>query len=224
MSISSLAQEEKDNVNETDTISLYEFNTLKEERDSAVQNYNSLLHLYNAVCKRDSMNSIRIDSLQTSLNYLNANNENVNKKLANIASNFLYIPYEAYSIEKIAIPAFEAISLSSLRKKNEIKYTLLKNYQQDILSLLNFIHETKESFNNPFASKTSDTKNLYINKLHAQNFYKTYIQYSDWKSTYLGKKITKIESILVNSNGAKKPNFDEIENELSNCLKSIEGI
>lgn len=29
-----------------------------------------------------------------------------NKKLINMAANFLFIPYEAYGIEKIAIPAF----------------------------------------------------------------------------------------------------------------------
>ena len=231
MSISSLAQEEKDNVNEIDSVSLNDFNTLKEERDNAEQKYKSLLHSYNDVCKRDSMNSIhitsmnqKVDSLQALFNNLNADYENANKKLANIASNFLYIPYEAYSVEKIAIPAFEAISVSYLREKNEIKYILLKNYKEDIISLLGYIKSVKEKYNNPFASKTPEVKNQCLNQLHNQQFYRSYIQYNDWKATYLGRQIIKVESILKSFSGSNQPNFDSIEKELNNCIKSTEAL
>lgn len=228
-SIPTFAQEE-----DTMKVSVFlkDLNALKTERDNAVKLCDSFKKVNQEIYKRDSVNSIRInsleqenDSLDTLLTKLHVDYEKSNKKLANIVSNFLYIAYEAYSVDNIAIPAFEAITIPSLREKNEIKYNLLKCYKQDIQSFLNFIKEVKAEYkNNPFASKSSDVKNAFIQKLHHQVFYKNYVKYDRWRETYLGKRIVKVENELKNSSGSKKPNFDSIESELNNCLKSEEEL
>lgn len=219
----SFAQKEEDTLKVS--VLLKDFNTLKTERDSAVYLCDSINKVNQSVCERINSLKQEIASLNTQFTKLHDDYVVSNKKLANIASNFLFIAYEAYSVDNIAIPAFEAITIPSLREKNEIKYNLLKRYQQDIQSLLNFLNEVKAEYkNNPFASKSSDVKNTFIQKLRNQDFYKNYEKYDRWRETYLGKQIVKVENVLNNSGGSKKPNFDSIENELKNCLKSAEEL
>lgn len=139
------------------------------------------------------------------------------KCLISVASNFLYIPYEAYSIDSIAIRSYETVSDKELKQKYYIRYSLLKSYRDDISNLVKFLtKQQNELNNNPF---NKDAKEA-INALHGQSFYVTYLRYDDWASTFLGSKIVDVEKQLKSFNGKTKIDFSEIINRLQSCLKN----
>ena len=147
--------------------------------------------------------------------------ELANKKLVNIASNFLYIPYEAYSIQEIAIPAFKAVTDKQLLQKHQIKLVLLENYQQDIRDLLEFIsHDVKKELDNRFARDLNTLEKQFLEK----GFYLRYSQYEDWKNTYLGKIIYDVDEKMKSYNGFPKPDFTSITKELNQCLETIKDL
>lgn len=137
------------------------------------------------------------------------------KALISMASNFLYIPYEAYSIDSIAISSFESVSDKSLKDKYRIRYSLLKSYKRDIADFVNFLEIQQKELNKPFTKNALDA----IATLHEERFYKAYHQYNDWAETYLGKKIVNVELILKSFNGSEIINFDGIINNLQDCIK-----
>lgn len=213
------------------SISLNDLTKLKSERDQAVNRLRELTSSYITVYRNDSIKSGRIitieakvDSLKESYEKIKSNNDKANKSLINIASNFLYIPYEAYSIEKIAIPAFEIVSDRELREKHAVGYKLLKNYQRDIRALLSFIKQAKEKLNAQWALRTPDVKNGVLNDLQAQGFYTSYKEYKEWQETFLGKQIVKVENVIKTCSDSNKPVFDDIEIQLNNCLNSINDL
>ena len=139
------------------------------------------------------------------------------KCLISVASNFLYLPYEAYSVNNIAIRSFETISDVGMKKKYLIRYELLKNYKDDILCFLNFLITQKEELNKPFTKNAEDA----IQSLRQLQFYIVYHKYDDWEATFLGKKIVTVEKQLKLFNGGThKANFDIIISELQNCIET----
>ncbi len=140
--------------------------------------------------------------------------------LADITSNFLYIPYDAFSVEKVAIKAYEVVTDESLKKEHNIKYRLLKSYQQDIKDLILFMNACHAAFENPFKSSTeSDLQALYTNQV-----YKSYNEYKYWKFTYIGKKLLLIESRLKSFNENSGLDFSDIIAEFDACLKTVEEL
>jgi len=139
------------------------------------------------------------------------------KCLISVASNFLYIPYEAYSIDSIAIRSFETISDKSLQQKYSIRYSLLKSYKDDIISFISFLSKQQESINNnPFNKDAKDA----IAALHNLPLYIAYHRYEDWMATFLGRKIVIVEQQLNAFNGKSKIDFSVIVNSLQECLKT----
>ena len=139
------------------------------------------------------------------------------KCLINMASNFLYIPYESFSIDSIAIRSFESVSDNALRERHRIRYTLLKNYQRDLVAIVSFLKTQQEELRrNPFNNDANEA----ISVLHKELFYISYHQYDDWQSTFLGNKIAIIENRLKSFKKNTKLDFNDIIISLENCLKT----
>lgn len=200
-----LAQNKADSTAHADNeveikIGMRDLEKLKSERDSAMANYKALLS--------------QCGELQQA-------QRKANVCLFNIASNFLYIPYEAYSVEKLAIPAFEAVTDKDIITQHSVNYKLLKSYQADIKQLLDFITSTEKKLDNPFA-KNADEQ---LRKLHNLPAYINYKQYSDWKGTWLGKRLCEVEAALRNFKGDRSQlKFGTIKKELQDCLDTTNDL
>lgn len=137
--------------------------------------------------------------------------------LINVASNFIYIPYEAYSVKEIAIPAYQMVSDKGLKVKYKSRYNLLSNYKEHIVEFISCLTEMKKVLSNPFVKDASDA----INVLHAKRFYAVYQAFEGWESTFLGSRIITIEKQLKGYKGhASKVDFDKVANELQKCLNT----
>lgn len=241
LSLVAKAQEKVDSISQKQSsremnvsISIEDLSRLENEKRHAIQSIDSLQKLNRVnkekLTKIESENVLlkskyvslksQCDSLQIQYDVLVSGQVNANKKLVNIASNFLYIPYEAYSIQEIAIPAFRAITDPQLIKKHQVKLVLLENYKQDIEDVLAFISDIEKELGIPF---TKDLKSL-EQRFLKMNFYIRYSQYDDWRNTYLGKKLVYIDNKMKSYDGHNKPDFSSIKNELNQCLKSIENL
>lgn len=158
-------------------------------------------------------------SLQREISAYKKKLNSSDKALVSAASNFLYIPYEAYGVEKIALRAFNAINDENLRQKHEIQYELLKNYQTDIRALLSFLQNAKKKWSNPFERKGNGATSL-LQEFKQESYYVKYHEYDDWSNTYLGKYIKNIENQFNNN----KANFDNIIKDLEACLKTVDDL
>lgn len=221
--ITSTIQSESEVMVSISACSLYR---LENERNQAVQERNKLQESCAKLLKQDSVNTKKLNDLEPKYNLLKSeydllakSQELANKKLVNIASNFLFIPYEAYSIQEIAIPAFKAVTDKQLLRKHQIKLTLLENYQQDIRDLLEFISNVEKELCMPFAN-LKDLEKQFLEK----EFYLRYNQYESWKNTYLGKIIDSIDAKMKSYNRTNKPDFTSIKNELNQCLETIKDL
>ena len=137
--------------------------------------------------------------------------------LINVASNFIYIPYEAYGVKEIAIPAYQMVSDDDLKVKYKPRYDFLAEYKEHIMEFISCITEMKKILSNPFAKNANDA----IKVLHAKRFYVAYHAFDGWESTFLGSKIVGIEKQLIDYKGpANKIDFDKIASELQECLKT----
>lgn len=211
------------------SISVEDLSRLENEKKQAVQNSKSLQQSYIQLQKLDSINTEKLKGLELKYNSLKRDyealvksQENANAKLINIASNFLFIPYEAYSIQNIAIPAFKAVTDPQLIQKHQVKLTLLENYQKDIVDLLSFISTVEKELNVPY---TKDLKILGVDrKFEGTDFYLRYRRYDKWESTYLGKKLKYIDLIIKSYNGRNKPDFSSMKKELNQCLESVKSL
>lgn len=189
-----------------------------------------LRKLYDEALTRINEDSLKILKQSKELSALQFANDSLTKQLLKddknfvvIASNYLYLPYEAFSIEKIAIAAFEAVRDSTVRSNNLINYRLLKNYRQDIQSLLSFMNEYQIKFNTPFGLPKEAQEAMNI--LQTMDAYIAYKQFEGWEQTYLGKCFQQVESQLKRFDGRiNKINFQSIIHELETCLKTIESL
>lgn len=138
-----------------------------------------------------------------------------NRKLISMASNFIYIPYEDYSINKIAIPAFESAKGSKEYDEYKGRLSLLEKYKEDIDSIKIFLGGLKETFFTKSFSRNTECSNT-LKKLTDLEVYKRYQTYSDWKATYLGQKIVRIETVLKNPSDKTYSELTKVKEELEN--------
>lgn len=129
---------------------------------------------------------------------LEASKDSMQRSLINVASNFMYLPYEEYSINEIAIPAFTLTKGSTFYQHHQNIFDILQNYKSDIISLNNFLATAEAEL-----KKTADFGNLradkgkdHLDKLSALPLYARYTSYNDWTNTYLGAKIIEIQKYL----------------------------
>lgn len=210
------------------SISIDDLNTLNTENDTLKFQLSKLTQMYHKLQSETAEDKRKLSKFEAEVRQLKNDTTKLysaqreaDKRLVNIASNFLYIPYEAFSIEKIAIPAFKAIANSELRNEHNIKYELLCNYRKDVENLLSFINYASTELQKPFVKNANDIQEQF----YSQSFYVTYKNYSEWTNTFLGSKMILIEQQLKNFDGNKhKIDFKSIEQELKNCLKTIEAL
>lgn len=210
------------------SISIDDLNALKSENDSLKLQLSEMSGKYQKLQIESSDDREKLSELERDVKHLKSDTARLysaqreaDKRLVNMASNFLYIPYEAFSIEKIAIPAFKAIASTELKDKHRIKYELLCNYRKDIESLLFFIEYACTELKEPFVKDANDIQMQF----HNQSFYTSYLNYPEWSDTFLGAKITLIDKQLQDFDGNKhKVDFSTIKEELNKCLKTVEAL
>lgn len=141
------------------------------------------------------------------------------KALISMSSNFIYIPYEAYSVDSIAIPAYESVQDLVLKRQYEIRYQLLKNYKEDVSETVKLLNDIFQECNAPFAS--GGQSNELISKITQSRVYAQYKQYDDWRNTYLGYMLTEVVGYLKAFN--KETTSQKIKakiDELNRCIKT----
>lgn len=228
-----LAQNKADSTAHADNeveikIGMRDLEKLKSERDSAMANYKALLSQYSKTVKNDSALAAQLQTARTecaTFKFKCGELQQAQRKasvcLFNIASNFLYIPYEAYSVENLAIPAFEAVTDEEIKTQHSVNYVLLKSYQADVKQLLSFITSVEKELGNPFA-KNADEQ---LRNLHNLPAYINYKQYNEWKDTWLGKRLCKVEAALRNFKGDRSQlKFGTIKKELQDCLDTTNDL
>lgn len=175
--------------------------------------------------------------------------ESVERSLIAMASNFLYVTYEAYGVEKIAIKAFESVQDERLKRKYKQRYVLLKNYQQHLRDFKTYLEKVQKECNGKFQATATE----FINPidpsvspeliLKQQSFYQAYVQYEGYQDTFIGGLIQKTESILKSHTKQNRANLqgviktiektqtlvqiDSVESVISTvdeCLKTIEDL
>lgn len=206
-------------------------NKLSGERDAAKNDANTFQNRYDDMRDQLKYKNFQIDSLNKSISAINkANEENIknlndriadrNSKLILMASNFLYIPYEDYSVNEIAIPAFEGVDDDVLKKENAIYIDLLKNYKSDIDSLCTYIDVVmpRTKLFNLESSRVKEANNL-LKEFKNHPTVARYLAYEDWEETWLGKYIKEIQKVWTNP-GDKTATENKLK-EIQASLKSV---
>lgn len=142
--------------------------------------------------------------------------EKAEKNLISLASNFLYVPYEAYGVEEVAIKAFESIQNTTLKQEYHQRYVLLKNYKQHLLDLKVYLQKVQKACNGAFqatATEFIDGDDLSVSSdmiLKKQPFYLEYVKYDGYEDTFIGGLIQKTEEILRAHTKQERANMKEI--------------
>lgn len=146
--------------------------------------------------------------------------ESVEKSLISMASNFLYVPYEAYGVEEIAVKAFESIQNSKLKQEYNQRYILLKNYQNHLREFKAYLERVQKACKAPFqatATEFIDSTDPKVSSeliLKKQPFYLEYSKYNEYKDTFIGGLIQKTESILKAHTKQNKANVQGVIEEI----------
>lgn len=160
--------------------------------------------------------SIR-DLKEVNIKRLEASNDTLQRRLISMASNFLYISYDEYSIEEIAIPAFSSTKGTIAYTQYQNRLPLLKNYKQDIVSLINFLGQASKDLSIPLTAMRETKARENLSNLSSLPLYIRYSQYDDWKNTYLGIQICMIEKCLNNPT-------ENTSKQLDNYKKGLESL
>lgn len=154
--------------------------------------------------------------------------ESVEKSLISMASNFLYVPYEAYGVEEIAIKAFESVQDKKLKQEYSQRYVLLKNYQTHLREFKAYLERVQKACKGAFqatATEFIDSTDPSVSSeliLRKQPFYLEYIKYDDYKNTFIGGLIQKTESILKAHTKQNRANVQGIIGEIDKIQSPTE--
>lgn len=142
-----------------------------------------------------------------------------------MATAFLYVPYNEEGIFRIAIPAFELSKGSSYYEDYHIRLKLLHNYKNNTNQLKNYLGKRCLEFDdahklieqNKLTNVQSKLGNIIpeFYKLSCVEEYKSYGE--GWEETYLGEIINGIEKLL-NSNST----VDKVEKAFRNYLMKLQ--
>lgn len=157
------------------------------------------------------------DLKDVTIKRLEASNDTLQRRLISMASNFLYIPYDEYSIEEIAIPAFSSTKGTPAYTQYQNRLPLLQNYRQDIVSLINFLAQASKDLSIPLTAMRESKAKENSSNLSSLPLYFRYSQYDDWKNTYLGIQICLIEKSLNNPT-------ENTSKQLDNYKKGLESL
>lgn len=160
----------------------------------------------------------KIEDLQSiTIKRLESSNDTLQRRLISMASNFLYIPYEEYSIEEIAIPAFLSTKGTPAYTRYQNRLPLLQNYKSDIESLINSLSQMEKDLAIGLTAMRNQKANEHLNNLQVSSIYQRYTSYDDWENTYLGGQIQKICELL------KFPT-EQTSSKLKTIRTNLEGL
>ena len=160
--------------------------------------------------KIDDLHSITIKRLE-------ASNDTLQRSLISMASNFLYIPYDEYSIEEIAIPAFLSTKDTPAYTRFQNRLPLLQNYKSDVISLVNSLSQMEKDLEIGLTAMRNQKANEHLNNLQVSSLYQRYTSYDDWENTYLGEQLKSIFGLL------KSPT-DQTSSKLKTIRTNLEGL
>lgn len=165
--------------------------------------------------------------LNMELEFANRHAETVEKSLISMASNFLYIPYEAYGVEEIAVKAFEKVQNEELKNKYHERYVLLKNYRQHLIDFKAYLERVQKVCNGVFQATATEfieptDPNVSSDLvLKLQPFYLEYIKYDDYKETFIGKLLEKTEMILRAHTKRNRANLQSVVAAIDRTQKPV---
>lgn len=199
------------------------FKVLKDRYLNLEKVHNKLIWQQQSIEDSLRMYKIQCDDAQRQNKSLMDKTIKSDKALISMASNFIYIPYEAYSVDSIAIPAYESAQDLTLKRQYEIRYQLLKNYKEDVSETVKLLNDIYQEFENPFAS--SEQSNELISKITQSRVYAQYKQYDDWRNTYLGYMLTEVVGYLKAFNKEATPQKIKAKiDELNRCIKTEDSL
>lgn len=159
-----------------------------------------------------------IEDLQSiTIKRLEASNDTLQRRLISMASNFLYIPYEEYSIEEIAIPAFLSTKGTPAYARYQNRLPLLQHYKSDVESLVKSLSQMEKDLEIGLTAMRNQKANEHLNNLQVSSVYQRYTSYDDWENTYLGEQLKSISGLL------KSPT-DQTSSKLKTIRTNLEGL
>lgn len=177
-----------------------------------IEKYNSVIQELSQLKQKNCALSEDLAKTSSQLKDAVTHANAVDTMLFRIASNFLYIPYEAYSVKKIAIPAYRKITNQDIKEKCEIRGNLLEKYPEHIQAIMEFFSKIR------LQSLPGETNcGRLAERFREQQFYKDYLQYKDWKKTFLGKIFVELEH-RFNTSKREDLKLDDIKLKLETCL------
>jgi len=163
----------------------------------------------------------KITDLQNiSIKQLEASNDTLQRRLISMASNFLYIPYDEYSIYEIAIPAFVSTKGTPAYSKYSNRLPLLQNYKDDVSSLIDFLSRTEKDLAIGLTKMVENKAIEHLSNLTSMPLYLRYSSYDDWKNTYLGIQICLIQEHLKTPTKTTSAQLKSIRTKLEGLLNT----
>ncbi len=171
---------------------------------------------------------LEIDSLKKQIAFKNSivkrfevKNDSLQREFISLASNFIYIPYDSYSINQIAIPAFNMVKGTELYNHYLVRLTLLENYTIDIKYLVDFLTKATTNLdfgiNSQFERQRKQKIDELMNQLDFSDTNKRYDAYDDGANTFIGSKLIAIKRLLkANMPSAEK--LLAIKKQLENLI------
>jgi len=160
------------------------------------------------------------DLMDISIKRLEAKNDTLQRRLINMATNFLYIPYEEYSIEEIAIPAFMSTKGTSAYERYQNRLSLLQNYNDDISNIIILLKQAEKDLAIGLTKLRENKATEYLSNLSSLPLYKRYTQYDDWQNTYLGIQIGLIQRMLKSPDEGVSAKLKPIRTKLEELLNT----
>lgn len=161
----------------------------------------------------------KIDDLQSiTIKRLEASNDTLQRRLISMASNFLYIPYDKYSIEEIAIPAFLSTKGTPAYTRYQNRLPLLQNYKSDIKSIVETLSQIEKDLE--WGIVRNQKANEHLNNIQTSTMYQRYASYDDWENTYLGGQLQSICILLKSPTGQTSSKLKTIRTNLEKLLNN----
>lgn len=141
-------------------------------------------------------------------------------RMVKLATNFLFVPYDKKSIDKIAIPAFNDIKGSDVYNQYKIRLTLLQNYETDAKELIAFCSKHEKDMVNPLRS--DEWKQKTLAELKALPCVIEYQQYGKgWENSTLGKVIVILSNAINSFSASNRDAFKAIFKHESDKLDQM---
>lgn len=164
----------------------------------------------------------KIDDLQNvTIKRLEASNDTLQRRLISMASNFLYIPYDEYSIEEIALPAFLSTKGTPAYTRYQNRLPLLQNYRDDISTLVTFLMQAEKDVAIRLTKLREDKAKEHLSSIRTLPLFIRYSSYDDWQNTYLGSQICVIQKYLQTPSESTSTQLKTIRTKLESLLNSI---